>query len=98
MVSEERFEMEKEDVLIYVCFSNRKEAELRTYTFVDGGPVTADGGSVIDGKDGAAIQETPESLERLKDQRRESVIKNVNRPAERRNDLAGYQSNAEVKN
>ncbi len=81
-----------------VLTTTRTEAELRTFTFVDGGPITADANSSIDGEDGAAIEETPESLERLKDQRRENIVKNVNRPAERRNSLSNFQNNQEIPN
>ena len=71
------------------------EAEVRTYAFVDGDAFVG-GGKVVDGEDGAAIQETPESLKRFQKERRQSVVKNVNRPAERKNTLANFQSNTEV--
>lgn len=70
------------------------EAELRTYTFVDGDAYVG-GGKNVDGEDGAAIQETEESLRRLK-ARRASVVKNVNRPAERRKSLINFQTDNEV--
>ena len=54
------------------------EAELRTYRFVDG-------------EDGAMIEETEDSLERLRGQRRESMVRNVNRPADRRHSLVDFQ-------
>ena len=71
------------------------EAELRTYNFVDGDAYVG-GGKDVEGEDGAAIQETAESLQRLKKLRRESVVRNVNRPAERRKSLVNYQSDNEV--
>lgn len=71
------------------------EAELRTYTFED---VEAfEGGDQrVDGEDGAAIQETEGSLQRLKKQRRTSVIENKNNPAERRESLLNFQKNNEL--
>lgn len=56
------------------------EAEIRTFTFVDGtesadgiapadGKVSVDSGPKVDGEDGAMIKETPESLQRLKENR-----------------------------
>lgn len=68
------------------------EAELRTYTFVegDGGISYVGGQREVDGKDGAPIQETDESLLRLKD-KKQSVVKNTNRPADRKNSLTGFQ-------
>ena len=82
------------------------EAEMRTYTFVDGtassdGAAPADGaayiggGSKIDDEDGAMIKETHQSLERLRE-RRQSVVKNVNRPTERRKTLVNFQTNQEL--
>lgn len=73
------------------------EAELRTYNFVDVEAYEG-GGKLVDGEDGAAIQETEESLQRLKMQRRDSVVKNVNRPAERRKSLINFQTNNELPN
>ena len=70
------------------------EAELRTYRFVDGEAYEG-GGEVIDGAEGAAIQETEESLQRL-EHGRPSVMMNINRPAGRRESLAGYQENSEM--
>lgn len=52
----------------------------------------------MDGEDGAAIQETEESLLRLKDQSRASVVQNINRPAERMKSLANFRTNNEVPN
>ena len=77
------------------------EAELRTFTFVDGDG-TGDrirpyegGDARVDGEDAALIKETEESLQRLKG-RRQSVTKNVNRPAERRKSLVGFQTDTVV--
>ena len=72
------------------------EGELRTYRFVDekeaaSVPAFIGGGSTVDGQDGAMIKETEESLRRLA-KRRASVVKNVNRPAERKQTLANYQT------
>lgn len=77
-----------------------KEAEIRTYTFDDSGEIEAyeGGGTMVDGEDGAAIKETEESLQRLKNERRQSIVKNVNRPAERKESLANFQSNKELPN
>ena len=74
------------------------EAEIRTYNFVGDVEAYEGGGKFVDGEDGAAIQETEESLQRLRTQRRESVVKNVNRPAERRKSLASFQTNNELPN
>ena len=76
------------------------EAELRTYSFVDGNvdansAAYVGGGSTVDGEDGAMIEETEESLRRL-GPRRQSVVKNVNRPAERRKSLVNYQADQEL--
>lgn len=73
------------------------EAELRTFTFVDGDG-TQDrvrpymgGDALVDGEDAALIKETEESLKRLQG-RRPSLTQNVNRPSERRHSLAGFQA------
>lgn len=76
------------------------EAELRTYTFVEGDslkdfPAVVGGTPDVNGEDGAMIRETTESLQRLK-QRRQSTVKNVNRPAERRESLVNYKVDNEV--
>lgn len=76
------------------------EAELRTYTFVDE-PDSADGAAfqggdpTVNGEDGAMIKETEESLKRLAS-RRPSLVKNVNRPSERRKSLVNYQVDTEL--
>lgn len=73
------------------------EAELRTFTFVDGDGTGSDarpyvgGDALVDGEDAALVMETQESLKRMGN-RRASVTKNVNRPAERRRSLAGFQT------
>lgn len=76
------------------------EAEIRTYTFDGSDKIEAfeGGGTLVDGEDGAAIQETEESLQRLKAQRRTSVVQNVNRPWERRKTLVNFQTNNELPN
>lgn len=73
------------------------EAELRTFDFVDGDG-TQDrvrpylgGEALVDGEDAALIKETEESLQRLRG-RRQSLTQNVNRPAERRQSLSGFQT------
>jgi broad specificity phosphatase PhoE len=76
------------------------ETELRTYTFVEDqtsadGAAFIGGGANVDGEDGAMIKETEESVRRLGD-RRASVVKNVNRPAERRKSLGNYQTDMEL--
>ena len=58
-------------------------------------PAYVGGGNEVDGEDGAMIQETDESLQRLR-KRRASVVRNVNRPLERRNTLMNYQTDQEV--
>ncbi|KAF2487206.1 histidine phosphatase superfamily [Neohortaea acidophila] len=73
-----------------------KEAELRTYRFREGASITADGLSEIDGEDGAALEETPESLMRLKDRRRASVVDNKNRPEERKESLDSFRTDREA--
>lgn len=77
-----------------------KEAEIRTYTFDTSNEIEAyeGGGTMVDGEDGAAIKETEESLQRLKDQKPKSAIQNVNRPAERRESLMNFQSDKELPN
>ena len=77
------------------------EAELRTYTFV--GPDSkannaayVGGDTTYDGEDSAMIAETEESLQRLQKERRQSSVKNVNRPSERRNSLSNYQKDNET--
>lgn len=76
------------------------EAELRTYTFVED-PNSSDsaafigGGSTHDGEDSAMIKETEESLKRLGD-RRNSVVKNRNVPAQRKKSLVHYESDNEL--
>lgn len=72
------------------------EAELRTYIFVEDGDAFVGGGNEVNGNDGAPLQETEESLMRLKARRRESVVRNVNRPAERRQSLVNYLADKEV--
>lgn len=74
------------------------EAELRTFTFVDGDG-TGDrirpylgGDALVDGEDAALIKETEESLQRLRS-RRPSLAKNMNLPSERRKTLIPFQSN-----
>lgn len=75
------------------------EAELRTYKFEDGAKAGVaayvGGGNMVDGKDAAILVETEESLERLR-QRRQSVVRNVNRPAERRKSLVEFQADREI--
>ena len=76
------------------------EAELRTFTFVDGSSqedshAFVGGDSTVEGEDGAMIKETEESLQRL-GQRRQSVVRNINRPAERRKSLVNYKADNEV--
>ena len=73
---------------------------MRTYTFVNGDgaadvPAYVGGGSEVDGEDGAMIQETEESMQRLR-KRRASVVRNVNRPLERSATLKNYQTDQEV--
>jgi hypothetical protein len=77
------------------------EAELRTYEFVEDleskeGAAFNGGDGFVDGEDGAMIKETEESLQRLQEQRRESVVKNTNRPAERRKSLLNYEADNEL--
>lgn len=76
------------------------EAEIRTYTFDTSSEIEAyeGGGTVVDGEDGAAIKETEESLQRLKKGRRQSIVKNANRPAERKESLVNFQTNNELPN
>lgn len=50
---------------------------------------------MLDGEDAALIKETEESLQRL-GKRRQSVTKNINRPAERSQTLAGFQTDTVV--
>ena len=76
------------------------EAELRTYTFVEASsledfPAYVGGTPSVDGEDGAMIRETTQSLQRLK-QRRQSIVRNVNRPADRRKSLINYQADNEI--
>ena len=70
---------------------------MRTFTFVEGGVAYVGGGETVEGDDGAAIQETEDSLKRLQD-RRQSVTKNVNRPAERKKSLVNFQTDQELPN
>ena len=72
------------------------EAELRTYVFIEDGEAFVGGDSQVNGNDGAPLQETEESLMRLKARRRDSVVKNINRPVERRKTLVNYLSDNEV--
>jgi hypothetical protein len=58
-------------------------------------PAYVGGGNEVDGEDGAMIRETDESVKRLR-KRRASVVRNVNRPAERRETLLNYKTDQEV--
>lgn len=79
------------------------EAELRTFEFVDGDGSGAEvrpyegGDALVDGEDAALIQETGESLKRLgAENRRQSLTRNVNRPAERRKSLVDFKTDTVV--
>jgi len=72
------------------------EAELRTFTFVDGDGTDSQvrpfkgGDALVDGEDAALIVETEESLQRL-EKVAEGAKKNVNKPADRKEGLEAYR-------
>jgi hypothetical protein len=61
-------------------------------------PAYIGGGSTVDGEDGAMIKQTTETKEALRKamKRRTSIVRNINRPAERKESLVNYQTDQEV--
>lgn len=59
-------------------------------------PAFVGGGPNVDSENSAMIKETEDSLTRLIGERRGSIVRNVNRPAKRRESLVKYLGDNEL--